>query len=107
MQDQFEEFLPALSPELLARAYRIPGEVAWTRADAIAAIDGLEKAGWRILGVEVWLPTLPGPTMTGWWWDCERVWGPQTAQDYVRTFQWGADDPISLKEAEPFFNLTV
>jgi hypothetical protein len=47
MADQFEEFSGALAPELLARPYRIPGELAWARADAIEAIDALKKAALR------------------------------------------------------------
>jgi hypothetical protein len=105
MADQFEEFSGALAPELLARAYRIPGELAWARADAIEAIDALEKDGFTILGVEVWLPTSPGPTMTGRYWDpdIEGVEDPAlTAHDFVRNFRWGRFDE-SLKRQRAVF----
>jgi hypothetical protein len=109
MNDQFHEFSGTLPKELLGRAYRSTNELAWNRADAVEAIDRLEKAGFTVLGVEVWLPTSPGPTMTGRSWDTEDSGvseRPRTARDFVKNFKWGEYDKI-LKDREPFFNLTV
>jgi len=111
MSSQFDEFSGALPLELLQRAYRTSGgdELAWTRPDAIEAINDLEKAGFTLLGVEVWVPSSPGPQMTGRWWDLEDRGvpnRPQTALDFVETFAWGPDDS-GLKDREPYFNLTV
>ena len=109
MNDQFHEFSETLPRELLGRAYRSKNELAWSRADAVNAIDRLEKAGFTLLGVEVWLPTSPGPTMTGRYWDLKDSAvpdKPQTAKDFVKSFKWGQYDKI-LKDREPFFNLTV
>jgi hypothetical protein len=99
MNDQFKEFSHTLPLELLQRAYRSRHELAWARADAVEAIDRLEKAGFRLLGVEV----SPGPKMTGWFWDSNDK---ETARDFVKGFKWGQQDG-SLKKCEPFFNLTV
>jgi hypothetical protein len=109
MNHQFEEFSRTLPPELLQRAYRSRHELAWARAGAIEAIDRLEKAGFTLLGVEVWIPSSPGPKMTGWFWDCKDkavANEPETARDFVKDFKWGPQDD-SLKDCEPFFNLTV
>jgi hypothetical protein len=109
MNDQFHEFSRILPPELLGRAYRSRNELAWSRADAIEAIDCLEKAGFTLLGVEVWIPSSPGPTMTGRFWDSEGLAvpdKPRTVQEFVKNFTWGRYDAI-LKGREPFFNLTV
>ena len=103
MNDQFEEFSHTLPLELLQRAYRSRHELAWARTDAVEAIDRLEKAGFRLLGVEVWIPSSPGPKMTGWFWDSRDK---ETGRDFVKGFEWGPQDG-SLKNCEPFFNLTV
>jgi hypothetical protein len=109
MNSQFEEFSGILPPELMRRAYRIRNELAWARDDAIEAIDRLEKAGFTLLGVEVWIPSSPGPKMTGRDWDSEDRAAPDvpaTARDFVKNFKWGPYD-ATLKGDEPFFNLTV
>jgi hypothetical protein len=109
MNDQFREFSGALPKELLGRAYQSANELAWNRADAVEAIDRLEKAGFTLLGVEVWLPTSPGPTMTGRYWDAEGSGAPgrpRTAMDFVENFKWGEHDKI-LKDRDPFFNFTT
>ena len=109
MNDQFHEFSRILPPELLGRAYQSRHELAWSRPDAIEAIDRLERAGFTMLGVEVWIPSSPGPTMTGRFWDSEGSAvqdKPRTAQDFVKNFAWGRYDAC-LKGHEPFFNLTT
>jgi hypothetical protein len=109
MNEQFDEFSGALPSELLGRAYQSQDELAWSREDAVEAIDRLEKAGFTVLGVEVWLATSPRPTMTGW------NWGPgdqsidndaRTVQEFVKNFRWGRFDDL-LRDREPWFNLTV
>jgi hypothetical protein len=109
MNDQFHEFARALPKKLLGRAYQSANELAWKRADAVDVIDYLEKAGFTLLGVEVWLPTSPGPTMTGRYWDADGSGAPdrpRTAVDFVKNFKWGEQDKI-LNDREPFFNLTT
>jgi hypothetical protein len=109
VKGQLEEFSGALSPELLQRAYMAGNELAWTRRDAVDAIDGLLEAGFVLLGVEVWIPTSPGPTMTDWGWDSRDAsvsgWA-QSAREFVESFKWGPDDG-ALRAREPYFNLTT
>ncbi len=109
MISQLVEFSGALSPELLQRAYKTGSELAWSRQDAIKAIDGLVQAEFVIVGVEVWVPTHPGPTMTGWSWglDDTSVPGrPQSAREFVETFKWSPDD-TTLRAFDPYFNVTT
>ena len=109
MNSQFQEFSGELPHDLLQRAHRSQGELAWSQADAIAAIDGLEKAEFTLLGVEVWLASSSGPQMTGRFWtldDRADASGPKTASDFVATFKWGPFDAI-FAGREPLFNLTV
>ena len=44
MNIQFQEFSGQLPPDLLQRAYRSQGELAWPQADAIAAIDAYAES---------------------------------------------------------------
>jgi len=109
MDDQFDEFSGTLPKELLGRAYRTTNELAWNREDAVEAIDRLQQAGFIVLGVEVWLPTSPGPTMTGWNWspgDRSIENDASTLQEFVMKFRWGRFDDVS-RDREPWFNLTV
>jgi hypothetical protein len=109
MISQLNEFSGALPSELLRRAYTTGSELAWSRQDAIKAINGLTQAKFVIVGVEVWAPTHPGPTMTGWGWgwnDASVPGRPKSAQEFVETFQWGADSK-TFGSVEPFFNLTT
>ena len=109
MISQFEEFSTALSPDFLQRAYKAGNELAWSRKDAIKAIDGLTQANFVVVGVEVWIPTHPGPTMTGWGWawtDTSVSRRPDSVRDFVETFKWSASD-ASLRAFDPYFNLTT
>jgi hypothetical protein len=109
MIDQLEEFSNALPGELLQRAYKTGNELAWPREDAIKAIDGLTQAQFAIVGVDVWIPTLPGPTMTGWSWswsDASISGRANSARAFVETFDWSASDN-KLKAFTPYFNLTT
>lgn len=67
----------------------------------------------RVIGVDVWLPTTPGPTIPtpyvyDWNLSSDRVTPeyPRTAVDFIQTFEWSEDD-TSHRGLEPYFNLTV
>ena len=45
------------------RAYRDHGERAWAATDVIAVVTILRENGCDLLGMEIWLPTHPGPTI--------------------------------------------
>jgi hypothetical protein len=101
-----------LLPEhLLQAAYRSSGgEYAWKLEDALVVLKLLSSGGCVVLGVDVWLPTDPGPTIPTPYvydWDLEnqgRSGEGQSAVDFVRTFQWDPTD-TSAQGMPPYFNI--
>lgn len=95
------------------------GEAAWSRDEAIAVIDWATTASIGVFGVEVWLPTTPGPTIPtpifyahdteenlheDWQHFVERA--NSAARNYVSTFCWDEADNTHQNEI-PYFNLTL
>lgn len=105
---------PAHVPtHLLARAYKAGGEFAWAQDDAIEVAEALGKQRFPVIGVEIWLPTHPGPTIpapTFYVWSLQSVGNtpgyPASAVDFIRNFKWAEDD-LSHQDLKPYFNLTV
>jgi len=100
-----------LPKQLLAAGYRSKGgEYAWKRDDALAVLDLLSASGYVILGVDIWLPTTPGPTIPTpivYDWDLERAGTSgesRSAIDFIRTFQWDHAD-TSTRGMDPYFNI--
>lgn len=105
---------------LNASAYKSQtGESAWPRTEAIAVINLATQSNIAVFGVEVWLPTTPGPTIPTpiiYVHDVqgradEESWkdfvarANSDAREYISKFQW--DDTDHAHKAEiPFFNLT-
>ena len=107
------EWIELLPKDLLASAYRANAEMAWRRQDAIRVIEILRSADYMILGLEVWLPTKPGPTIPtpyiyGWMGttDISSATHARSAEEYVQTFAWDPEDK-SHSAAEPYFNITA
>lgn len=111
----FEE-LPARLKEL---AYASQGELAWPRTEAIRVIDFVASRGWGVCGVEVWLPTVPGPTLpepfyyqvtvepaTGESWSAFVERSRTETKRFVEEFAWDARDTQS-GQWEPYFNLEL
>lgn len=101
-------------PESLSRAaYWHRGEPAWRREEALEVIREITSAGFRVIGVEIWLPGGEGPLIPApyiYTWDegstqssAGRV---KTASDYVSSFSWDPRD-LSVLGEDPYFNLTV
>ncbi|MFI5029123.1 MAG: hypothetical protein ACHQPH_00315 [Reyranellales bacterium] len=106
-------WLSAVPRHLLERAYEARDEYAWSRCDAIDVIEALQGRNFKVIGVEVWLPTKPGPTIPTpyiYVWDIGSENGsaghPIHAIDFIRTFVWSEQD-LAHRDREPYFNLTV
>lgn len=108
-------------PEFLRKsAYYAGQEAAWPREQAIKVIEHLKIHNAVVLGVEVWLPTHPGPTIPTpfiYSWDSGSQHQGESWQDfvrrantgaaeYVRRFNWDKQDQTH-QEADPYFNLEV
>jgi hypothetical protein len=106
--------------DLMASAYLSQdGEAAWCKEDVLQVIRWATASKLAVFGVEVWLPTKPGPTIPMpffYSFDCKPSKGEtwlefvnranKGAIDYVKGFQWDPEDTKHL-EKQPFFNLTL
>ncbi len=92
-----------LPPDLLARAYMAGRERAWTRADAVRVVTILRERGHRVLDVETWLPTRPGPTPLIDDWDEDR---PMSAIAFIETFRWKPTDGAD-RDLDVVFNISA
>ena len=92
-----------LPRDLLDRAYVAGRERAWVRADAVRVVTILQERGYRILDVETWLPTRPGPTPLIDDWDEDR---PMSATAFIETFQWKPTDDAG-RDLEVVFNISA
>ena len=106
--------------KLLEKAYLTEDkkEAAWARGDALQVIEWCAETGVPILGVDVWLPTIPGPTIpTPYIYTFESRQMPSESKtdfairsanecgDYVKSFEWDAEESTH-HSFDPFFNLT-
>jgi hypothetical protein len=90
-----------LPPETVRQAYRSYEEMAWPRPDAEQVINLLQAEGYKIVSIDTWLPTTPGPTPLIRDWDGTRA---ISALDFVKTF----DPENKLGEnlgLETYFNI--
>ena len=96
-----EDWYALLPPDIAARAYNYNGELAWTRADALAVVALLERHRYEIIGVDTWLPTQPGLTSLIDDWDERR---PMSAAAFIETFRWEAVEDAN-RGLEIHFNI--
>ena len=106
--------------ELMASAYSSQGgEAAWSKEDALNVIRWATSSEIAVFGVEVWLPTTPGPTIPmpfvytfGWEPYKNETWlafvkrANVGSVEYVDEFEWDPED-VQHHGMEPFFNLTL
>jgi hypothetical protein len=104
---------------LLAHAYVSEnGEPAWPEYSALQVLSWAAEVGLPLLGVEIWLPTIPGPTIPTpfiYALDLNQFPGEPTGQfqkrtnreaaEYVRSFAWDARD-VAHHGNVPYFNFT-
>jgi hypothetical protein len=112
--------LELLPDEIRALAYRAGAEAAWPRDTAIEVIEHLTAKDAAVEGLEIWLPTVPGPTIpmpfVYVWTVGERVAGEDwsgfvrranaSAVDYITNFAWDQAD-TGHHGMEPYFNLSI
>jgi hypothetical protein len=113
-------WLLKLPESLRVAAYYAGEEVAWPAESAINVIECATNLGVAVCGVEVWLPTVPGPTIPTpyvYVWETderkpEEDWrnfvrrANSGAAVYIRGFAWAAGDKAH-KGLEPYFNLDM
>jgi hypothetical protein len=107
------DWLDLLPPDLAELGYRAGEEIAWSRGDALTVVEFLKTKGYVVLGVDIWLPTQPGPTIPApfvYDWslnaDLPLRENANTADGFIRTFQWANADH-SHHGMEPYFNITA
>lgn len=106
--------------DLVSSAFlSLSGEPAWSKDDALKVIDWATISEIGVFGVEVWLPTVPGPTIPtpyiytfqvqaheGEDWDQFVRRANRLCAHYVRNFAWDAADK-NHQGLIPYFNLTL
>ena len=93
------EWFHRLPVKLQRSAYQSGEEHAWNRTEALEVISWLQEHGFMILGVDVWLPTTPGPAIPTPYvhdWDRDAATSSpdaaQNALDFVDRFEWHDED---------------
>ena len=107
------DWLAHIPQRLQASAYRAGDELAWPREQAMQIAEVLKSRHFVVIGVDIWLPTIPGPTIPtpsvyDWSLDVDdrSPTHATRAVEFIRDFQW-ADDDTDHQGLEPYFNLTV
>jgi hypothetical protein len=116
-----DPYIEYLSEDIKAKAYYSSGgEAAWPRQETLTVIISLCNFEYAVLGGEIWLPTLPGPTIPApyiYTWEVSPRQRNESWRDfvnraaneskrYVSEFVWDPADKANAR-AIPFFNLTV
>ncbi len=105
-EDWYEDWFALLPPDLSERAYRHHGEMAWDRSDALRVVALVERHGYEVSIIEIWLPTRPGPTLSGQfvydWTDAYDI----SAATFIETFDWDERDHGMIGEV-PYFNISA
>ena len=85
--------------DLSTRAYQAMNkELAWAKGEALEVIDVLSAGHIAILGGEVWIPTVPGPTLPApnlYAWDTEPKLQSEIWTEYVIRTNEGAKEFIA------------
>lgn len=89
---QPDDWYERLPQDLRAVAYRSAHELAWRRKHALEVLEALHKLGYRATGIEVWIPTTPGPTIPSGLPQWEEGESALTAAEYIRDFCWMSEE---------------
>ena len=101
-----------LPHDLVQSAYGSDGdEMAWPKVQALKVVSFLEANGYVVTGVDIWIPTNPGPTIpTPFVYDWKLKGIPRadsyptTAVEFIDSFEWDPKDN-SHNNMQPFFNI--
>jgi hypothetical protein len=110
-------FFEMIPDRLRRSAYWSRQEAAWPKKDALEVIAFASQFHIAVIGVEIWLPTIPGPTIPIpfiYHWEMNPKMDYQTWSEYVsmsnshaqrvvETFQWDKRD-VGHHLSIPFFN---
>jgi hypothetical protein len=105
MRGSEPDWTTLLPDYLRQRGYKSGSELAWAREDALQVAETLSNNGYSILGVDIWLATVPGPTIPTpfvYDWDPSRC--GMSAAEFIRTVDWDPTD-TSHRGREPHFNI--
>jgi hypothetical protein len=105
--------------DLVARAYVTQdGEMAWPKDDVLRVLRWAEDVSLPVLGIEVWIASVPGPTIPGpfiYQCDLQQPVNESSAEfasrsnreaaAYIRLFAWDPKDTAHIGLI-PFFNIT-
>lgn len=109
-----------LPEDIQRQTYYAGREAAWPQQAALRVIDHATRDSIAVPGVEVWIPTNPGPTIPTpfiYTWSAEdrrtgEDWSDfvrrvnTAASEYIRTFEWDRRDERH-REVKPYFNLDI
>ena len=115
-----EDAMIDIPQAMMASAYLSQGgEAAWDKGHVLEVIQWATTSGIAVFGIEVWLPTEPGPTIPMpffYSYDSEpnenEEWmafvkrANAGASRYVKEFDWDSEDH-KHRSQEPYFNLTL
>ncbi len=106
-----------LPDNLKESAYRTSNEAAWLRQDALSVIEFLHNLNYAILGVDIWIPTLPGPTIPRSIYDLDlsdltkEKWSDFVERSYdiaikfIKDFEFDDEDKAIYGSIELVFNI--
>lgn len=114
-----KKYFEKLPEKLRLSSYMASGEYAWSKQDAILVIDYLDKLDLSICGIEVWLPTDPGPTIPTPFiytldiepkrnegWSEFRKRANHETLNYINMFHWDQND-LEHHNLIPYFNFSI
>jgi len=94
-------------------------EPAWPQLEALKVIDWAKANRIGIFGIEIWLPSSPGPTIpTPYiytldlerpikeYWEAFVARSSAEATEYVIRFEWDQND-VDHHDMTPYFNITL
>jgi hypothetical protein len=100
-------WLSLFSKAMIERAYGASnGELTRSKNDALSVITTLVANSVTILGIDIWIPTHPGPIIPTPFVHDWNMRYPISALAFIETFDWDPTDR-SHGGMAPWFNITA